>query len=196
MKINIISLNEEIIREKTAALPKDVTDTVCEVFEHLKCHEQRRYKQIAEIMSEGTLEAFIDSHNMPTVIRKDGVDRSEEPPFTFNQILNWFMDDYDGIEPEDLQIIRQRRVNDVLRKRLDAARDKAEVPLKLVSKLWDDGKITESEAWRLSTPLRAEANRIENELSKGMDAVYDMGYEIAASDMTGQDMDRFLGEHN
>lgn len=101
----------------------------------------------------------------------------------------------ENLDGEDLALLNIRRRNEALRLEIQRETERIEEPLRTLTNLFEDGTINESEYDILEAPIVAEVNRLKVKLDKGLDTAYDCAHSIAASDPTGQDLDRFYGDH-
>tara|TARA_B100000508_G_C11462586_1_gene279941 strand:- start:393 stop:731 length:339 start_codon:yes stop_codon:yes gene_type:complete len=101
----------------------------------------------------------------------------------------------ENLDGQELALINIRRHNEALRIEIELKKKRIEEPLRTLDNLYDDGTISMSEWKILVAPIQAEVNRLLAELDQGLDTAYDCAQSIAASDPTGQDLDRFYGDH-
>ena len=99
------------------------------------------------------------------------------------------------LDAPDLAMLNIQRRNEALRLEIERETNRIEEPLRTLDNLFHDGTINESEYDILAAPILAEVNRLKVKLSEGLDMAYDCAHSIAASDPTGQDLDRFYGNH-
>ena len=99
------------------------------------------------------------------------------------------------LDAPDLAMLNIQRRNEALRIEIELEKKRIAEPLRTLDNLYDDGTINTSEWKILLAPIQAEVNRLWAELDQGLDTAYDCAQSIAASDPTGQDLDRFYGDH-